>query len=118
MTNTKNTKPHRSRLDEVRWVPTATLAQRIVIELEGGLVQQVYADGVPATYFVVDRDVEGADGEDVTTARHDGQESSACLHASEALPLSSAPPDVCQLLSHDYPADFSQPPQEPRRKRP
>lgn len=101
----------------MRWVTTAPLAQRIVIELAGGLVHQVYADGIPATYFVVDRDVEVVDGEDVTAASHNGQESSACLHACEALPLSSAPVDVRQLLTAEYPEDFPPPPKPTRRQR-
>jgi hypothetical protein len=109
----KNKRP--SRLDDVRWVTTAPLAQRIVIDLAGGLVHQLYADGLPATYFVVDRDVEGADGEDVTKASHDDQESTACLHAYDALPLSSAPADVQQLLSAEYPEEFPPPPKRRRR---
>ncbi len=110
----KNKRP--SRLDDVRWVTTTPVARRIVIELAGGLVQEVYVDGVPATYFVVDLDVEGADTERVTTTRHNGQKFSAYLHACEALPLSSARVDVRRLLSAEYPEDFPPPPKPPRRQ--
>jgi hypothetical protein len=39
---------------------------RIVIIIEGGLVQQVLSDGEPVTVAVVDYDVEGADLDDLT----------------------------------------------------
>ncbi len=47
----------------------------IFIEVEGGLVQDIFAD-TDVEVRVLDRDVEGADEDEITTA--DGREATVC----------------------------------------
>jgi hypothetical protein len=60
---------------------------KIIIQLMGGLVQDVFikGKGVPTRAIVVDEDVEGADPEDITTVKIGKDETyEACIH-TEAL---------------------------------
>lgn len=56
---------------------------KIIIQLQGGLVQEVFIQGTgaPEDAIVVDEDVEGADLEDITTIKlKDGSDYEACIH--------------------------------------
>ena len=66
----------------------------IVIQLQGGLVQEVFIRGTGPTMkaIVVDEDVEGADLEDITTVKiKNGSDYEACIHteAINKLPKNS-----------------------------
>jgi hypothetical protein len=83
------------------------MTQRIVIELEGGLVQNVYADHAEgAVYFVVDADTEGAEPERLTTLKREGRETPAYISACEAGSLEEMDPDTRLLLEAAFPEDF------------
>jgi hypothetical protein len=43
------------------------MKQRIVITLDGGLVQDIYTDGLDVEVYVVDYDTDGADPADLKT---------------------------------------------------
>lgn len=54
------------------------MANRIVIILEGGLVQNVLSDGEPVNYAVVDYDTEGVGDDEITMIPQDsGSEADA-----------------------------------------
>jgi hypothetical protein len=63
---------------------------RIVIEIEGGLVQNVYtiADGETNNAVVVDYDTEGADSDDITFSKDSGGgQIEAIVHTEQLIKL-------------------------------
>lgn len=66
----------------------------IVIQLQGGLVQEVFRDvtGDLTSAIIVDEDTEGADPEEITKVTlRNGREYQACIHTEEIgiLPIDS-----------------------------
>jgi len=73
---------------------------RIVIQMEGGLVQDVFISGIgkPTTAVIVDFDTEGATEEELTSAvLENGWGIDACIHTEKlhTLPKKS---DVARLV--------------------
>ena len=68
---------------------------KIIIQLQGGLVQEVFIQGkgIPSKAIVVDEDVEGADLAEITTIKAaSGSSYEACVHTEglSKLPKNSA----------------------------
>lgn len=64
----------------------------IVIQLQGGLVQEVFRviHGDPTAVIIVDEDTEGADPEEITTVQtKNGKTYEACIHHEEISVLPS-----------------------------
>ena len=74
---------------------------RIVIQMEGGLVQDVFISGIgkPTTAVIVDFDTEGADDQELTSIDDTGgwKRIDACIHTEKlhTLPRKS---DVARLV--------------------
>lgn len=69
---------------------------RIIIQMEGGLVQDVFIQGIgkPTQAVIVDYDFEGADDDEITEARDtDGGLLEACIHTEKLNTL----PKKCEI---------------------
>jgi hypothetical protein len=73
---------------------------KIIIQLQGGLVQEVFlqGQGLPTKALVVDEDVEGADPQEITTVLLKDRTYEACIHTEtiSKLPENS---DVAHIVS-------------------